>query len=246
MSRVITREQLEQGGRSPVALNLQDVEEKARQAVEQAKAEARRILAEAAARAKEIESLASARGERAGYEVGTKKGVEAGRAEAYEAEADRVRQETAELRAALLEILGEVEAHRHEVVAEARINLIDLAVAIAGRICRARIEVDRDHLRPLVEEVIESAVRPSGLVLRVNPADAGAIGEFLADVHGAASPDGDGAVRLVADERVEAGGCVAECRGGRIDAQVESQIKQIVSELMGPGAATQAGVGGPS
>lgn len=233
MSKLLTSEEIASAGRLPATLNLCDIEQKARQAVEQARTEAKRLLSEAVARVREIERVAAARGEKAGFDAGHAKGLEQGRIEAIETETQRIADATATLREALVEMIGQVEGNRHEVIAEAKHGLLGLAVAIADRICRTRVCQTNDHLRPLVEEVIDATGSQSGLVLRVNPADASAIETFLADLFATLTGDAASAVRVIADASVSRGGCIAQRPTGRTDAQVETQIKRIVAELLG-------------
>jgi len=236
LPRVISRDEFSSDARSPVALNLRDIERQAHEAVERARAEAKRILSDAVARAREMERVAAARGEKAGFEAGRAEGAQAGRTEGLEAETRRIQETTATVREALVEMVSEIETHRHELLADARQGLLSLSVAIAERICRAQIARSDEHLRPLVDEVIETAGRQGGLVLRASPADAKAIETFLGDVH-APVTGGDAGIRLVADETIEPGGCVAERAAGIVDARVETQLERIVAELMGVDAA---------
>ena len=229
-----------------VALNLCDVEQKARGAVEQARAEAKRILTEALARAREMERVATARGEAAGYQAGLLKGRQDGARQALEAETARIRETTATVREALLELIQEVESHRHEVISDAKHGLLSLSLAIAERICRTRLSQSKDHLRPMVEEIIEITGRRSGLVLRVNPADAEAIRAYLDDVHGAVSGDDTAVARVVSDASVRLGGCLADRPSGRTDARIETQLQRIVSELLGTEADLAEKTGDPA
>jgi flagellar assembly protein FliH len=215
------------------ALNLCDIEQKARDVVEQARAEAKRILQDAVTKAREVERLAVARGEKAGFDAGMAQGTEQGRKEAFEAETQRVQQATETVREAMMEIVNEVEGRRHEVLADAKQGLLRLSIAIAERICRAQVCRTTDHLQPLVEEVIDAAGEAHGLVLRVNPADADAVETFIGDVHALATAGETAAVRILPDEAVSRGGCLAERRTGKADARVETQIERIVNELLG-------------
>jgi flagellar biosynthesis/type III secretory pathway protein FliH len=242
LSRLIAQEDLRGNGHAPQALNLRDVEQKAAEAVDRARGEARRILQETVARAREVEQVAAARGRQAGFAKGLDEGRQKGRAEALEAETARLRETTASVRDALLDMVGQIEQHRHEVLADDKQALLELAVDIAARICRTRVAAGGDHLAPLLEEVIEAAGRRGRLVVRVNPADAEAVAAFLDDVHGRMAGDDAHAVRIVPDAGVERGGCIADREGGgRIDAQLETQIARLVAELLGADAVLAAG-----
>jgi flagellar assembly protein FliH len=246
LSRLVTSEELASAGRPLATLNLCDIEQKARQAIEQARSEAKRILSETVARVREIERVAAARGEKAGFDAGRAKGLEAGRLEAVEAETRRIADATETLREALMEMIGQVEGNRHEVIADAQHGLLGLSVAIADRLCRARVCQTTEHLRPLMEEVIDTTGCQSGLVLRVNPADASAIETFLADLFATVTGDVASAVRVIADESISRGGCIAQRSTGRTDARIETQIKRIVAELLGTESDDETPAGDPA
>jgi len=233
LSRLVSRDDADVQAAAPVTLNLRDVEQQVREAVDRARGEARKILAESVARAREMERVAAARGEKAGYDAGLRRGQELGRAEALEAEKKRLAEATATVRDALIETLAELENRRHQVLADAQLGLLELAIAIAERVCRAKLQGGGEHLKPLLNEIIEMTGCQAGLVLRLNPADVVAVEQFLADIHGAISGGEAAAVRLLPDAQVERGGCVAERASGKVDARLQTQIDRIVSELAG-------------
>ena len=233
MSSIITRQQVEEATQQAVALNLRDLEQVAREAVERARAKAREILTEGLARAREMERVAAARGEKAGYDAGYAKGQGDGRTEALATETERLREATGSVREALIEVLKEIETHRNDLLAESRQDLLTLAVSIAERICRVRLADGTDHVRPLLEEVIDHAGTRNKLVLRIHPDDAAAAEEFLGELHVALAGDGSSLIKLIPDEKVTRGGCIAERTNGRVDAQIETQIERVVTELIG-------------
>lgn len=254
MSNVMAKESSDRQVQRLSSLNLCDVEQQARALVEQARETARRMLADAAAKAREVEQVAAARGQRAGYQEGLKRGAEDGRMQAMQAETERIRKDTDTVRKALIAALSEIESHHHALLGEARRDLLALALAVAQRICRRSLADDNSHLQTLLEEVIEISGRSHGLILRVNPADAAAVTDYLADLHikvisadqagnGASSnSSSDGAVVcLQGDESITRGGCMAEHRHGRVDARIETQMERLADELLGEDAATTLG-----
>ncbi|MBN2583400.1 MAG: hypothetical protein JXL80_10045 [Planctomycetes bacterium] len=234
MSSIAThRAVVEQVIQGPVPLNLRDVEQLAGEAVERARAKAREILTEAVARAKEMEQVASARGEKAGYDAGFAKGHEAGKAEALAAETRRIQKETATLNETLLEVLRGIEGHRNDLLAEAKQDLLLLSLTMAERICRLKLSGGDEHVRPLLEEVIEHTGTQGRMIVRINPQDAEAAEKFLGGLHAALTADGVSPIKVLADEGVTRGGCVAERVNGKVDAQLETQINRIAAELIG-------------
>ncbi len=74
------------------------------------------------------------------------------------------------------------------------------------------------------------------LVVRVSPRDH----ELLA-AEGLKPKNGDAhAVELLADERVELGGCLIETGGGTLDGRLETQLKRLRDTLLGAARAPAA------
>jgi len=173
--------------------------------------------------------LAAAREE--GRQEGYKEGLARGREEGLE---------TAREPARLLEkAMRRVSEERGTLLAKAERDVLDLAIAIATRIVRREVEIDRDLVTRVISDALRRASPLEEVVVRVNPSDYARIKA----VAGLEAILGD--IRhlvLVEDRRVSTGGCLIETASGAIDARVETQLEEIERALVrAQGGATVAG-----
>jgi len=175
----------------------------------------------AAARAEAEQIRAEARAE--GFAAGRAEGIEHGRAEAQSAAG------------ALLEAVRGVEEIRVQTADSVERDAIDLALALAGKIVLATLQI-----RPeLVVEVVQGALRRVAgqrrISIVVNPADLETVRASLGDLRGqsAAVERWD----LQPDARVAVGGAVVRTAEGEVDASVATQLEragEVVLAELGP------------
>jgi flagellar assembly protein FliH len=166
-----------------------------------------RLLAQARAQAGALHAQARAEGYAAGLEQGRAEGAE------------QMRQALA----ALGEVLAEMEAIRSETAAAVERDAIDLALALAGKILAATLEV-----RPAaVVDVVQGALRrvggARGVVIFVNPADLEVVQAALGEL-GPAS--GMAPLDVQAEQRVARGGALVRTSDGEVDVQVATQLER--------------------
>jgi flagellar assembly protein FliH len=177
--------------------------------------EARRIVEHAQARARAIVEEAqqeSAEVRRRAREEGWSQGL-------------------AEWEARIQAVAGEAR----RAVEEARPQLVTLALRVAEKILRRRLDEHPDAIVPMVEEALEAArgYRGGHLVVRVNPADAPALEGFRQRLL-----ERDGrwkSLEIAAVETMARGGCRIETDFGTIDASVETQLAAMEQLLLGGG-----------
>lgn len=105
-------------------------------------------------------------------------------------------------------------------------SLISLAIRIAEQVLRTSLDTQPEHLMDLVSEIINAnPVENTSLRLRLNPDDLILVQQFLK-----LDPDTP-RYRLLADERITRGGCIAETGLGSIDATVETRWKRVLATL---------------
>jgi flagellar assembly protein FliH len=147
-------------------------------------------------------------------------GYEAGRATGYEHGASEISTAATALEEAARGVCG----LRDEVAETVERDAIELALALAGKILSAALEV-----RPeLVVDVVQGALRRISdrrrITVLVNPADLAtvraSIGEITAQGSGVELCD------LLADERVGAGSAVVRTAEGEVDASVPTQLER--------------------
>ena len=117
-------------------------------------------------------------------------------------------------------------------VEDARPQLVQLALRVAEKILRRRLEEQPDEVVPMVEEALEAArgYRGGHLVVRVNPLDVPALEGFRRRLL-----DRDQrwqSLEVVAEEGMARGGCRIDTDFGTIDASVETQIAAIEQLLL--------------
>ncbi|MFN0150880.1 MAG: FliH/SctL family protein [bacterium] len=150
--------------------------------------------------------------------------------------------DTAREPAKLLEkVMRRVTEERETLLAKAERDVLDLAIAVAARIVRREVEVDRDLVTRVIGDALRHASPLEEVVVRVNPTDYARI----KSVPGLEASLGE--IRhlvLVEDRRVTTGGCLIETTSGAIDARVETQLAEIERALAraqgGPAIAADA------
>ena len=183
-----------------------------------ASVEARHLLEAAQKEAADI--VASAEGQRAAaVEAGYRQGF--GRAAAEWADT---------IRAARERVQGALE--------EARPQIVRLALKVAEKILRQRIEAAPEAIVPMIDEALRSfqGQNPMRLVIHVNPAD-----HSVLEARRQRWLDRQpliGSLSIVADEAVSRGGCRLESDFGTVDATIETQLATIERHLLGEGEKT--------
>ena len=169
-------------------------------------------------------------GKREGADRGYVEGREQGLREAREHADREFASQHEQLVDMLKQVLGTVDGARKELVAAAQRDVLVLAVAIAERITKRAGQLDPNVAVENVKAAVELVSATSELVFRVHPRDMATLQEAapaLAETIG-------GLERLhwVEDPDVTPGGCLIRMAGGEIDATLETQLQQIITELI--------------
>jgi len=170
-------------------------------------------------------------GFRTGFEEGYAEGRQAGFSEAQEAERARMAAETAPAVASLASILGELEARRRSLEAEARRDLVPLAIEIAKKIVKREVRECPEIALHNVRKAIDLAFRRSSLVVEVHPEDARSIERYIPDLKRSFAGLTEVAVRP--SEDVSRGGCRVVSGSGAVDLRIEAQLEVIEQALFG-------------
>ena len=174
-------------------------------------AEQDRLLRESSA-AERLRVLERAR------EQGHQAGIEQGRAE-YDAQVQGMQALIGSMHAALVDGISGTE----EVI-------VEIAFEAVGKILGSAL-ARRDGVQAAVREVIGGVREREHLVVRVSPRDH----LWLAEA-GVLPKNGDAnRIELVADERVELGGCLIETSGGTLDGRLETQLQRLRDTLVSAG-----------
>ena len=100
-----------------------------------------------------------------------------------------------------------------------------LSVAIARRIMGRELTLDPEAVADVVARVIEESDVREGCTIRVHPADHAILEPHWEALAKLQQPDRTW--DLVADKRIERGGCVISVAGGTVDGQLSAQLAQV-------------------
>lgn len=177
-------------------------------------------------------------GKQTGYDEGKRTGYADGELQATLDYDERVKREAAILLEGRLETLmptveqavENIRSAQHYFLAHWEHAAIKVAAAMARRVIGQELPAMEEVPLELIREALELGVGSSTLKLRMNPVDHAALlprVEMLVDrLAGAASTE------IVADDRVEPGGCILETSLGTIDQRIESRLERIEAELV--------------
>lgn len=135
------------------------------------------------------------------------------------------------------ETIAELESLRRRLLPRMEQEVIELALAIARRIVRREISIDRELVLALARVALERVGDRQSTTVRLNPDDF----TFAVTNHGE-HWIGDG-VTVVSDPDVPRGGCRIESPYGSIDTGIEAQIGEIARGIL-PDADDWGTVGG--
>jgi flagellar assembly protein FliH len=232
MAAVIRRENLTSSRR----FSFQDMEReagaiiaRAQAAAEQLMADTRRQIAEAQERAERQAEVRQHEAREQGLTRGHHDGFEAAKQEARAAAIEAARDELRQLTQALRAALGEFERNKHGLLAVAEAGLIELAVAIARRVCKTLAEAGPESAQANARVLLELVRNQHDLQVRLHPADHELLGATPENLLSQAADLQH--VQLSADPAVERGGCVLTSRDGTLDANISTQIDRIAAVI---------------
>ncbi len=175
-----------------------------------------------------VEILARARVDaeeqaRAAYEEGLKLGIADGE--------QQFRVSVGETAAVLLDAAGRIEEAHRQFLQEIEPQLVRLAASIASKIIDREAQISEDVIKRTVRVALEKTIGEEHVVLRVNPKDLELLRAYRTEL--LQEFEGLSRIELVADETIDAGGCIAQTEALRIDGRLNSQLEKILNELLG-------------
>jgi flagellar biosynthesis/type III secretory pathway protein FliH len=134
------------------------------------------------------------------------------------------------LRQALMSLEAGAEAvsrlHEQAVCSQAG-QIAHLAVEIARKILRSRVEEGDYRIEAVIQEALSQAPAKHGVTVRLNPADLARCKE----VHGQDDSGTSGAMGLVADASVGRAECIIETPKGSIESAIEAHLARVEEAL---------------
>jgi flagellar assembly protein FliH len=215
------------------SLDLRDIAGQAEAMLAAARIESARIIEEAGreTQRQRVAALESAR--REGHAEGVAAGREEGHSQALREAREQFKKEQGSLRTTLARLLQSVSARRDRMHAEARQDVIVLAIAVARRIC-GRLIAEPAAASAAATAACDEALTLLGAatngIIRVHPEEAAAMRRLAEDVSVAIEAASN--LSIVEDASVSRGGVVLESGNSRIDATVSERLDRIADELV--------------
>jgi flagellar biosynthesis/type III secretory pathway protein FliH len=214
-----------------IVLNLGDLSREAHALAERARAEADRILAEARQERQRLIESASGEGYAQGHAEGLARGREEGQAAGKAEALAEYRERLGAIEAGWSEALSAFVGERGRLLADARADVVRLAVLLAERLTKRRLELDPGLVVDQVESVLRLVARPTRLVIRLHPLDLPLVREAMPNLLSGLPLVEH--VELVTDAGLERGSCVATTAGGgMIEASIGAQLERLAAELL--------------
>ncbi len=230
---------------TPIPFQFDDVRAMAARILKRVNAQAQRKLMAAEKQAQDIEKAAYDSGYHDGHEKGFAKGEAEGKTAGDKAAREAFAQATSGVAPVLTELLAALDARKVMLQAQAEADLLRLSLAIAKRIVRRQLDLDAEHIVPVVREAIGLAVDRSDLIVRVHPEDLSGLEDALPELRTAFTDLGK--IRVEADGEIEPGGVRVVGREGEVDMRLSEQFAAIERALIGvdtePGESPAPGVG---
>jgi flagellar assembly protein FliH len=110
-------------------------------------------------------------------------------------------------------------------------NVVRLALAIAERVTKREITIDRGFVLRQINEGVKRVVGMNRLKIRINPKDEELVREYRTNI--LATSDAVNELVIEADETIAQGGCIIESDSGNVDAMIATQLERIEAALMG-------------
>ncbi len=130
--------------------------------------------------------------------------------------------------APLLRNLGkgllELRELRKQVYMDAEKDIVQLSLAIAGKIVCREVETDKELVLGVVKKALSEVIGHEKVIIRVNPSDLQFVKGNILETRVA---DKFEDVSFEEDERILKGGCVIETNLGDIDARIEKQLEAL-------------------
>ena len=186
--------------------------------VQRVRGEAAKIIADARREAVQIKAKAAEDGRQAAMQA-----VEASLR-------SRLDQQLTNALSALNQAATTIEQSRYAWQQHWESHAVELAAAIAARLCRRELSRQPEIALAWIREALELAAGSAQMTLRMNPQDHSTLGHQVATIAGQVASAGT--LQIVPDPNISPGGCRVETEFGSLDQQLESQLARITEELL--------------
>lgn len=227
MTRIIKAEEDAPAG----VLNLADLAAEARSIVLEARQDAARIVADARTKADEITAAAQQKGYDEGFARGREEGCAEGRRQVLQEARATLAADLVGVADLARRLVAELDAHRTELLEQARQDLLEFAMELAGKVVGHAASGDLAPAREALEKALSEVQAQVHVTAKVNPRQLEALQAHAEAILGST---GLGlTVQFEADAEIEPGGVKLLTRHGLIDATIRTRLDNIAAALLG-------------
>jgi flagellar assembly protein FliH len=219
--------------RSPgpaTAFNFDDLRRQCDEHIAQARQQAEQILAAATVQAEEVRQAAHAEGLARGQREGLASAEQVIENRAAEIATRQTQQQLQSVLPAFRAAVDSLQVERNRWLATWEGAAVGLAASIAEKILRHELTRRPELSGDIICEALELAAGQPHVRLRLNSRDLEQLQACGHEALGRLAAVGQ--AEFIADDGITPGGCVIETRHGVIDAQLETQLARITSELL--------------
>ncbi len=126
-------------------------------------------------------------------------------------------------------MIGQLKQYQEKLYEDAKLELVELAFKIAEKILGREVSLKRDVVLSIIEKAIKEVRDKSHITIYVSPIDEPTVLEYKDKLLEGI----EGEVKILPDPSVSAGGCIIQTSFGRIDALIETQLKEIRKKITG-------------
>lgn len=213
---------------SPAVVRFQwrDLEADAKRCLADAQTRGESIVQEAQAVAESMRMIARSEG----YERGHAEGLADGREEGTRVAVGEFSTKLQSAIAAFEAAANEIALAKEKVRAEAVVEMIDLAVAIAERVIKRQAALDPQVLLANLREALVLIPRQKQIRLAIHPSQRQALSAAMPEL--ANEWPVLTSAQIVDDASLVPGGCRVFTEHGQIDADLKTQLDRVVAELL--------------
>lgn len=220
----------QQTRQSCIVMDLSDLEHEATQIVSKARAEADRLLTEARQTAQREAAQIREDARTAGHTEGLQAGLAEGQKSGHDAAVATTTTLLNDLTARWSQALEILHQHMPAHAADARTDLVRLALAIAARVTHQEALKNKHVAEAVVADALALAANSRTVTLHVNPDEEATLAAYLPALLEKLRTTAS--VALVPDPEVTSGGVITHFGHGQIDARLETQLTRIADELL--------------
>ncbi len=129
-----------------------------------------------------------------------------------------------------MDAIQEALDQRSKIIKTAEPDILKLAVKIAMQVIHSEITLNRDVIMNVVADAINKITDREQVIIKVNQTDLDRVKDHKEDIEDML--DGAKNLSIVAEKRVEPGGCIIETKVGLVDARVSTKVEAIESAFM--------------